>query len=127
MAERVLYEVDGDRFHPTQYTAGPWSDELQHAGPPSALLARAVEQCEPRPEMVVARTTVEVLGPVPVAAGPVASAAASPGEPEPVRAVLRVPRALGAQLSRALVELQGVRAARKLPPVRVQVDPVGLG
>ena len=42
MAEAVLYDVDGDRFVPTQYTAGPWSDKLQHAGPPSALLARAM-------------------------------------------------------------------------------------
>jgi primosomal protein N' (replication factor Y) len=64
----------------------------------------------------------EVLGPVPVpSAGP-----AVPGEPVPLRAVVRVPRAAGAALSRTLREMQGVRAARKLPPVRVQVDPVGL-
>jgi primosomal protein N' (replication factor Y) len=42
------------------------------------------------------------------------------------RVVLRVPRAEGAALSRALVELQGVRAARKLPALRVQVDPISL-
>jgi primosomal protein N' (replication factor Y) len=44
-----------------------------------------------------------------------------------VRAVVRVPRAHGAALSRALVELQGVRDAKKREPVRVQVDPVALG
>jgi primosomal protein N' (replication factor Y) len=44
-----------------------------------------------------------------------------------VRAVVRVPRARGAELSRALVEMQGVRDAKKLEPVRVQVDPVALG
>jgi primosomal protein N' (replication factor Y) len=65
----------------------------------------------------------EVLGPVPVE---------STGRPDPagepqVRAVVRVPRVHGAALSRALVELQGVRDAKKLEPVRVQVDPVGLG
>jgi len=43
-----------------------------------------------------------------------------------VRAVLRVPRAAGPALSRTLVEMQGVRDARKLPSVRVQVDPVAL-
>jgi primosomal protein N' (replication factor Y) (superfamily II helicase) len=68
----------------------------------------------------------EVLGPVPVGehAGPTPAAA---DELPPVRAVVRVPRARGAELSRALVELQGVRDAKKLPPVRVQIDPVALG
>jgi primosomal protein N' (replication factor Y) len=65
----------------------------------------------------------EVLGPVP--------AEEHPGRPKPeepqVRAVVRVPRALGAALSRALVEMQGVRDAKKLDPVRVQVDPLSLG
>jgi len=40
------------------------------------------------------------------------------------RAVVRVPRAEGAALSAALGELQRVRSARKLDPVRVQVDPM---
>jgi primosomal protein N' (replication factor Y) len=63
-----------------------------------------------------------VLGPVPVpvTGGP------PPEEPVLLRAVVRVPRAAGDDLSRTLVEMQGVRSARKLPTVRVQVDPVGL-
>lgn len=40
-----------------------------------------------------------------------------------VRAVVRVPRTHGAALSEALGELQRVRSARKLDPVRIQVDP----
>ena len=64
----------------------------------------------------------EVLGPVPVPA----TARPQPDEPVLLRAVVRVPRAGGAALSRTLVEMQGVRSARKQPPVRVQVDPVGL-
>jgi primosomal protein N' (replication factor Y) (superfamily II helicase) len=44
-----------------------------------------------------------------------------------VRAVIRVPRAKGGALSRGLVEMQGVRDAKKMAAVRVQVDPVGLG
>jgi len=55
----------------------------------------------------------EILGPV----------QADDGE---VRAVVRVPRAQGMELSRALGELQRVRSARKLDPVRIQVDPVTL-
>jgi len=65
----------------------------------------------------------EVLGPVPVDE--------PPGRPKPeqpqVRVVLRVPRTHGAALSRALVEMQGGRAAKKLEAVRVQVDPASLG
>jgi primosomal protein N' (replication factor Y) len=70
----------------------------------------------------------EVLGPVPVrpAAGAGRPAGGAPEEPLLERVVVRVPRAAGAALSRTLVELAGVRSARKLPPVRVQVDPVGL-
>ncbi|MEP7091496.1 MAG: primosomal protein N', partial [Nocardioidaceae bacterium] len=63
----------------------------------------------------------EVLGAVPLAVG------TQPDEPSTLRAVIRVPRAAGDELSRTLVEMQGVRSARKLPPVRVQVDPVALG
>ncbi len=64
----------------------------------------------------------EVLGPV-VVAPPVGAAA----EPPQRRVLLRTPRAMGPALSRALRTTQGVRSARKLPPVRVQVDPVALG
>ncbi|MDX6302117.1 MAG: hypothetical protein QOF53_3331, partial [Nocardioidaceae bacterium] len=63
----------------------------------------------------------EVLGPVPV------TGSGEPHGPPDVRAVVRVPRAAGAALSRTLVEMQGVRSAKKQPAVRVQVDPVALG
>ena len=53
----------------------------------------------------------EVLGPVEVDDGD-------------SRVVVRVPRAHGAALSRALGEVQRVRSARKLDPVRIQVDPI---
>lgn len=50
----------------TGSTAGPWFPDAQHMGPPSALLVRALEQCAPRAEMLLARVTVEVLGRVPM-------------------------------------------------------------
>ncbi len=62
----------------------------------------------------------EVLGPTPVEVP--RSAAAD----EECRAVLRVPRADGAALSTALGELQRIRSARRLDPVRVQIDPAVL-
>lgn len=55
------------------------------------------------------QTGLEVLGPVPTDDG--------------ARVVVRVPRARGTELSRALGELQRLRSARKLDPVRIQVDP----
>lgn len=62
-----FYErVDDRRFDSSAATAGPWDSRLQHAGPPSALLARALEGCEPRPEMRIARVSVDILRPVPI-------------------------------------------------------------
>lgn len=56
---------DGERFHATGSTVGPWFSDAQHVGPPSALLARTMERCEPREGTQISRLTVEVLGPVP--------------------------------------------------------------
>jgi hypothetical protein len=55
-----------DRWRPTVHTSGPWDARFQHGGPPSALLARAIEQCSPRQDMIVARMTVDILGAIPV-------------------------------------------------------------
>lgn len=49
----------------TPATAGPWSTSAQHGGPPSGLLARAL-QAELEPEQVLGRISVDLLGPVPV-------------------------------------------------------------
>jgi primosomal protein N' (replication factor Y) len=62
----------------------------------------------------------EVLGPAPAEDRPTRHA--DEGETR-LRLLLRAPRSEGAALSRALVEMQGVRDAKKLEPVRVQVDP----
>jgi hypothetical protein len=51
------------RFLATAHTAGPWDPRHQHAGPPSALLATAMDT---REGMGLARLTVEILGPIPV-------------------------------------------------------------
>ncbi len=62
----------------------------------------------------------EVLGPVPVEEHD----ARETGE---VRYVVRVPRAAGPALSEALLGLQVHRSTRKLPHLRVEVDPASLG
>jgi len=59
--------LDGERFQATFSTTGPWFADAQHAGPPSALIVRALERCDARPGTELARLTVELLGPVPAA------------------------------------------------------------
>jgi hypothetical protein len=56
-----------DRFQATELTRGPWDPALQHAGPPAALLGRAVEAHGDRAGLRVARITFEIVRPVPIA------------------------------------------------------------
>jgi hypothetical protein len=67
------------RFQATEHTSGPWDPGFQHAGPPSALLARALEALAPDPERTLARITLEILGPVPVDEVEVQAAVVRPG------------------------------------------------
>jgi hypothetical protein len=55
--------LGGGRFRATEHTAGPWDARHQHAGPPAALLAGALDS---RPDMVLARITLEILSPIPI-------------------------------------------------------------
>jgi len=63
----AFFEPAGpDAFLATPATAGPWSAQAQHGGPPSALVARAFERHEPTESQRLARVTVDILQPVPV-------------------------------------------------------------
>lgn len=67
MSDDAFFTALGDgRYLGTAWTQGPWRPGEQHGGPPSALLARALEACEPRDDARLVRITVELLGPVPV-------------------------------------------------------------
>ena len=63
---KALFEIDGERFVPADITRGPWSPDAMHGGPPSALLARAIERFEDGERMLVTRVTVELMRPVPL-------------------------------------------------------------
>lgn len=76
----AFFVPDGDAFVATSWTRGPWDPGAQHAGPPSALLGRAIEALEPGNEMRVARVTVEILRPIPVAALRVEANVVRPGK-----------------------------------------------
>jgi hypothetical protein len=121
----------GGRFLATESTAGPWSPEHQHAGPPAALFGDALERCAPREDMVLARCTFEILGPVPVAEVEVEARVARPG---------RSVELLEAELSAGGRTAMTVRAWRVLgagapaagadpapPPIPAEVAPVPFG
>jgi len=65
----ALYEKRGDEFVATALTRGPWDPGAQHAGPPSALIGRAIERLEGAEDFQVGRITFEIVRPVPI--GPV--------------------------------------------------------
>jgi hypothetical protein len=65
--EPAFYEPAGPgRYRATAATAGPWSPDAEHGGPPSALAARELERHEPVHGMRLARVSVDILRPVPV-------------------------------------------------------------
>lgn len=85
MGEAFYLPVADGRYVATEHTVGPWDPASQHAGPPSALLGRAVEQCvAAQPERsgraaMIARITVEILGPLPVGELTLAARVLRPG------------------------------------------------
>ncbi|PRX45078.1 thioesterase superfamily protein [Prauserella shujinwangii] len=66
MADAFYLPLGEGRFQPTGHTAGPWTPEAQHFGPPSALLVRALEQVPAERAALLGRVTVEILGPAPL-------------------------------------------------------------
>lgn len=66
MSQAFFEPLGGDRYRATEHTQGPWDPRLQHAGPPSALLARAIEGTAAPWPAVVVRISVDILGPIPV-------------------------------------------------------------
>lgn len=62
----AFYLPAGESFVSTDLTRGPWDPQAQHGGPPAALLGSELERRHPRSDVVVARVTFEILGPVPL-------------------------------------------------------------
>jgi hypothetical protein len=65
----ALFERSGDgaRVIPTPLARGPWNPNALHGGAPSALFATVCAQHDPGPAEFIARLTVELLRPVPLA------------------------------------------------------------
>jgi hypothetical protein len=63
--EAFYLPIGEDEFASTTATTSPWDERMQHGGPPSGLLARAVELTRPDADMPIARLTVDFLGAIP--------------------------------------------------------------
>lgn len=66
MSPEAFFLPDGDGLLATELTRGPWHPDLQHGGPPVALLGRAVERVPFDAPTQVVRVTVDLLRPVPL-------------------------------------------------------------
>jgi hypothetical protein len=63
----AFYAPAGTGYEASRYTRGPWDPGFQHAGPPSALLAREAGRVSGLPDGNFARLTFDILRPVPIA------------------------------------------------------------
>lgn len=104
------------RWDPAGFAARELAERQSARLTPATRMATVTGTPDQITEVLVALQLpryVEVLGPVEIGAGQ-------------DRVVVRTARDRGAALSRALHQMQAGRSSRKLPPVRVQVDPAEL-
>jgi hypothetical protein len=107
----ALFRREGDLYHPTALTEGPWSPDAQHGGPPAALLSGAIEKTPAETDMLVARVTIELLRPVPLQPLRLISEVVRPGRKvQLVSSALsyqntEVARALGLRIRRTHLDL----------------------
>lgn len=63
----AIYKVEGAGVLTSAFAGGPWDPKLQHGAAPSSLVCWAVERLPSPVPMRVARLTVDLMRPVPVA------------------------------------------------------------
>lgn len=63
-----VFVAEGDRWVPTSIAAGPWDRRALHGGPPTALVGRLILEHEPGDAAwFLARLTVDLIRPIPMA------------------------------------------------------------
>jgi hypothetical protein len=63
----AIYRVDGDRVVTSPDAAGPWDGSMQHGSAPAALVVWAAEAIPTPQPMRIARVTIDLMRPVPIA------------------------------------------------------------
>jgi len=114
MTEAFWIPEGNEMFRATSHTQGPWNPQFQHGGPPAALLVRQLEAYSPREDMVLARVSIDILAPVPIATFTARARVLRPGR--------------SVELLEALLEHEGRLVMRatgwrvRLPNVRLLAD-----
>ena len=67
VAMSAIYRVDGNNVITSPDAAGPWDRRMQHGSAPSALVTWAAERIPTPVAMNIARVTIDLMRPVPVA------------------------------------------------------------
>jgi hypothetical protein len=126
-----VFHRDGDAFLPTGHARGPWDPGQLHGGAPGALIAEAIQE----EGYLVARLTLDFLGPVPLAPLTVSARTTKPGrsfqvaEAELSAEGQVVVRARAARLRRGRVELpqRPEEQPPLTPPQAGRLDPFPTG
>ncbi len=63
----AVFQVDGAEIIPSRYASGPWDPTMQHGSAPTALVTWIAENIPTPAPMHIARVTMDLLRPVPVA------------------------------------------------------------
>src|SRR5262245_60458804 len=63
----AIFRVDGTTAVTSPEAAGPWDSNMQHGGAPASLVVWAAERIPTAVPMQVARATIDLMRPVPVA------------------------------------------------------------
>ena len=64
---QAIYRVDGDRVEVSPHAAGPWDPSMQHGSAPAALVVWAAEAMPTPVPMRIARVSIDLMRPVPLA------------------------------------------------------------
>jgi hypothetical protein len=64
---KAIFRVDGADVVTSPHAAGPWDPNMQHGGAPASLVVWAAERIPAPAPMQIARATIDLMRPVPVA------------------------------------------------------------
>jgi hypothetical protein len=79
VGEAVYTPLGEGRFESGELSRGPWSPDHQHGGAPAALVAGLIEGVEAPAPMRIARLTLDIVRPVPIAPLEVVTEVTRPG------------------------------------------------
>ncbi len=118
----AFYARGADGYLATELTRGPWDPGAQHAGPPAALVGRAIERLEDAEEFQIGRITFEIMRSIPIGPVSVEAKVVRPGRSvQLVEASLssddgELMRARAWRLRKAKVDLPAEAIAVSVPP-----------